>query len=160
MKFGVKQKKTYVLQTLVFAQFTLKLSSTGHVSCFTKRVTTNLQEPINDGSGEVEGFLQQVEAQVHLDQPVIQDGPHARVDLQALQELWLHTELHLQLMHVVIDVVDILAHQLGVVCILSVNVCNIGWQQLLGKGHDITAGCLHGRIDHIFHRLQLSQFLL
>lgn len=53
---------------------------------------TDLQEAVNASNGEVEGFLQQVEAEVNLHQPIYQNGSHTTIYLHAIQVAWPNTE--------------------------------------------------------------------
>ena len=56
-----------------------------------------LEKSVDDGDSEVEGLLQEIEAQMDLYQPVDEDSSHAHIDAGLpLKILWLHMELSLQ----------------------------------------------------------------
>ena len=58
---------------------------------------SNLKVSVNNGDGEVECLLQKIELEVHLDQPVNEDGPHFGIDFWLpLHVGWLNMVLSLK----------------------------------------------------------------
>ena len=58
---------------------------------------SNLKVSVNNGDGEVECLLQKIEFEVHLDQPVNEDGPHFGIDFWLpLHVGWLNMVLSLK----------------------------------------------------------------
>ena len=123
-----------------------------------------LEISVQDGHGGVESLLQQVELEVDTDQPVDEDSPHLGQNLGLIsQVVCLHildilhvpgggrkrdrereiTASGISLPQVVVDVVDVLNHQLRITSVLGIDILDL-WVSLHGQNVHLSVGNVHG----------------
>lgn len=124
-------------------------------------LASHLQKAVENVNCEEQRLLQQVEAHVHLDQPIDENAAHATRDLVTAQEptgarnrvgdyysyigilcynatrreysLIMDGEFLLQFAHVVVDAGHVFAAQLRVVAVLTVDVGHVCRENRLGN---------------------------